>query len=111
MVFARRQERGFTLIEVIVVAAILGILVTIVVATYASSQRLVYEAADRSNLRILRTAVDRYVTEEQHLPAELDDLYPDFVSARRPFSTPDTRHPYEYDPLTGKVSNPDHPDR
>jgi prepilin-type N-terminal cleavage/methylation domain-containing protein len=53
-------QQGFTLVEMMVVAAILGILLVIAVPIYMNSSETVKVAADQSNLRILNSATMQY---------------------------------------------------
>lgn len=106
-------EDGFTLIELLTVVLILGILVTIVIASYGSTARRAAEVADRSNLRIVRQAVARYSAESSTdaFPPTLDALYPDWISSRNAIRDAETYVPYQYDPATGAVADSSHPDR
>lgn len=110
---ARKDERGFTLLEVLLVIIILGVLVSIAVASYLYSQNKAWEMADRANLRTLRSALEAYRTHSPAgtYPSALDDLYPDYIHSRAAFYVPLTNTPYEYDDATGKVRNPAHPER
>lgn len=107
------DERGFTLVELVVVLAVLSVLVTIVVASYASSTARAAEMADRTNLRTIRVSVAAYKTNSPtgSYPATLADLYPGYISSTSAMRCAVTRRPYAYDPDTGDVTDPDHPDR
>lgn len=52
--------RAFTLLELLIVVLILGILAAIVMPSFTSASAQGEEAAVRANLRILRTAMERY---------------------------------------------------
>jgi general secretion pathway protein G len=55
-----RQERGITLIELLVVIAILGILATAAMPLSRMTIRRAKEIELRTNLRIIRTAIDEF---------------------------------------------------
>jgi prepilin-type N-terminal cleavage/methylation domain-containing protein len=108
-----RDERGFTLLEVVVVTLILAVLVAIVTATYYQSSDRAVEMADRANLRVIRSALEQYraASLTASYPAELDELYPAFIRSRNSLRIPGTGATYQYDPSLGVVRNPDFPDR
>ncbi|WP_028991949.1 competence type IV pilus major pilin ComGC [Thermoanaerobacter thermocopriae] len=74
-----KDERGFTLIELIVVIAILGILAAIAVPRVTTSLSNAKTNADEANIKILQNAVERYYVEKGTYPSELNDLVPDYI--------------------------------
>ena len=72
-----RRERGFTLVELIVVVAIIGILVTVAVPVYKNSVTRSREAVLREDLYVLRDSIDQYFTDKGHYPADLGALVQD----------------------------------
>mgnify|MGYP003699977431 CR=1 FL=1 len=74
-----KDERGFTLIELIVVIAILGILAAIAVPRVTTSLSNAKTNADEANIKILQNAVERYYVEKGTYPSTLDDLVPDYI--------------------------------
>ena len=109
MVKTRRPERGFTLIELIVVVTIVGILAGIAMVQVKNMQRRAREAALQSNLHEMRKAIDNYYADKQRLPSTLDELVPNYLRKIPPdpiteqtdweeiMSTPDPDAPEETD--------------
>jgi prepilin-type N-terminal cleavage/methylation domain-containing protein len=58
--FGPGMKKAFTLVEVLIVAAIIGILAAIVIPEFQNYIQQAKEAAAKDNLRILRTAIERY---------------------------------------------------
>lgn len=73
---ARRRsgDGGFTLIELIIVMAIIAILISIAVPIYANMVRRAKEAVLQEDLHTMRTAIDSYTIDKQKAPQSLDDL-------------------------------------
>lgn len=73
---ARRGERlrGYTLVELIIVMAIISILLAIAVPLYQRSLQRTKESLLKNNLFTLRTVIDEYTFDKQKAPQRLDDL-------------------------------------
>lgn len=69
-----RLERGFTLIELMIVMVIIGLLAAIAVPMYVQSVRHAREAVLKEDLRTLRAAIDSYTVDKQKAPQTLEDL-------------------------------------
>ena len=67
-------RRGFTLIELIVVMAIVALLASIAAPRYMRSVDVARENALRSTLATLRDAIDQYAADRGHYPQALDEL-------------------------------------
>ncbi len=77
MTLRRRQSAGFTLIELVIVMAIIMILLTMAVSQYTGAVRHAREAALKEDLQTMRTAIDSYTMDKQKAPQSLDDLVQD----------------------------------
>jgi len=70
----RSGQRGFTLVELMVVMLIISILLAIAVPSFISSIRSAREAALREDLHTMRDAIEQYTEDKQQAPQSLDDL-------------------------------------
>jgi general secretion pathway protein G len=70
----RGKGAGFTIIELMIVIAIIAILASIAVARYERSVWRAKEAVLRQDLFTLRTSIDQYTLDKQKAPQSLDDL-------------------------------------
>jgi general secretion pathway protein G len=70
----RKNRRGFTLIELIVVMSIIATLLTIAVPRYFKSLQRSREAVLRQDLAVLRDAIDKYNADLGHKPDNFADL-------------------------------------
>lgn len=77
MVMQRRGSTGragFTLIELMVVMAVVATLLSIVAPRYMASVEKAKEAALRTNLRLTREAIDKYKADTGSYPSHLQRL-------------------------------------
>jgi general secretion pathway protein G len=72
-----KQDAGFTLVELMIVMAIIGVLAVIAVPSYISAIRHAREAVLKEDLHVLRGAIDSYTMDKQKAPQSLDDLIQD----------------------------------
>ena len=70
----KKLERGFTLIEMMIVISIMLILIAIAVPAYQNSVVRAREAVLRQNLFTLRSLIQQYTLDKQKAPQSLDDL-------------------------------------
>ncbi|HEU4522125.1 MAG TPA: prepilin-type N-terminal cleavage/methylation domain-containing protein, partial [Thermoanaerobaculia bacterium] len=76
---AASGQRGFTLIELIIVVTIVGILAGIAMVQVRNMQRKAREAALVSNLHELRKALDNFYADKQRYPSNLEELVPNYI--------------------------------
>ena len=86
-----QRPAGFTLIELIVVMAIVALLVTIAAPRYLQSIDRAREATLRTSLGVMRDAIDRFAADRGRYPDSLDEL----VATRYLRALPE-------DPMTGR---------
>lgn len=71
----KNKKKGFTLLELLVVLAILAILIAIAVPIYKGQKEKAARTAHNANVRVLETAVESYKQDNNgKLPGKLQDL-------------------------------------
>jgi general secretion pathway protein G len=73
----RKQDAGFTLIELMIVMTIILILTALAVPRFEGAIRHAKEAVLREDLHVMRAAIDSYTMDKQKAPQSLDDLIQD----------------------------------
>ncbi len=69
-----QSEAGFTLMELMIVMAIIGILATLAVPSFIGALKSAREAVLKEDLHVMRAAIDSYTMDKQKAPQSLDDL-------------------------------------
>src|SRR4051795_9069860 len=88
----RKNQSGFTLIELIVVVTIIGILAAVAVSNVRYAQQKARESALRHDLFEMRKSIDDYYADKQKYPESLQTLQQDHYLRAVP-----------KDPITGKA--------
>ncbi len=74
-----KREKGFTLIELMVVVLIIAILVAIAVPVFNIARAAAQRRTCQANLRTLDGAVQTYNADQDGWPGSIADLVPDYV--------------------------------
>lgn len=69
-----KKHSGFTLVELLVVMAIIALLVSIAAPRYFHSVDKAREASLRANLTVMRDSIDKYYSDHGRYPNQLQDL-------------------------------------
>ena len=72
-----KQDAGFTLIELIIVMAIISVLAVVAVPSFIGAIKSAREAVLKEDLHVMREAIDSYTMDKQKAPQSLDDLIQD----------------------------------
>lgn len=91
---ANRRRFGFTLIELMVVMAVIAVLMSIALPIYSRTIQRSKESVLKNNLFTLRTVIDEYTYDKQKAPQTLDDLVSDGYLRQVPI-----------DPMTGSADS------
>ena len=75
----QKRQKGFTLIELIVVVTIIGILAAVAIVNVHNAQRKAQEAALRDDLHEMRKAIDDFYADKQRYPTDLNELVPNYL--------------------------------
>jgi prepilin-type N-terminal cleavage/methylation domain-containing protein len=114
MIFSRKKQKGFTLIEVMLVVVIIAIIAIIALPKLLVTRTQAAQDSCDSNLQALRTQIEQYNWQEGFYPSSL----PALLNDDRYFpedSTISGECPLDKDPLddtnislTGQVTCPNH---
>jgi general secretion pathway protein G len=74
MTAKRRSEKGFTLIELMIVITIIFILIGMAIGRYDLAVQRAREAALHTDLQTMRNAIDNYTMDKMSAPQSLEDL-------------------------------------
>lgn len=71
---SKKQEAGFTLMELMIVMAIISVLATLAIPSFIGAIKSAREAVLREDLHVMRAAIDSYTMDKQKAPQSMDDL-------------------------------------
>ncbi|MBS5359905.1 type II secretion system protein [Finegoldia magna] len=78
----KKKKKGFTLLELLVVLAILAILIAIAIPVYKNQKEKAAITAHNANVRVLETALESYRQDNNgELPKDIDDLAPEYIKS------------------------------
>ena len=72
--FVVKRKKGYTLLELMIVVAIVGILVTLAIPSFQQSAMKAKEAALKQNLFTMRGVLDQYYADRGDYPESLETL-------------------------------------
>ena len=70
----RHSRGGFTVIELMIVMAIMLILIGVAVGNYQRTVKIARESRLKHDLQVMRVAIDNYTLDKQSAPQSLQDL-------------------------------------
>ena len=70
----RKHDAGFTLVELMIVMAIIGVLAVVAIPSYVGAVRQAREAVLKEDLHVMRDAIDSFTADKQKAPQSLEDL-------------------------------------
>jgi general secretion pathway protein G len=89
-----RRRFGFTLVELMIVMAIIAVLMSVAIPIYSRSITRSKESVLKNNLFTMRTVIDEYTYDKQKAPQTLNDLVSDGYMRQIPV-----------DPITGTADS------
>lgn len=76
----KKSQAGFTLIEVVAAAALLGLMVTMAMPSLSAANAKVKNSRLKADLATVDQAIQLYVIDEGKVPSNLTDLAPNYIT-------------------------------
>ena len=97
------NRRAFTLVEVLIVTAIIGVIAAIGMPNFMTARKNAMLNTCKSNMRQIDSSIVRYSADSGSYPSDLAALSPDYI---RTIPTCPLGGDYEYNSSTGAVTCP-----
>ena len=65
----KRDQKGFTIVELLIVIVVIGILAALVVTTYSGIQAKARDSKRKTDIAAIQTQIEAYYAEENHYPS------------------------------------------
>jgi len=98
------NDKGFTLIELMVVILILGILASIAIPRFVSKKAEAVDSRVKADIKIIQNAVDLFYIEKNRYPVAIEELVNTGYLKEVP-KNPRTGYPYNYEDETGQITD------
>jgi general secretion pathway protein G len=69
-----KKQRGFTLVELMVVLTVIALLLSVVVPDYVGRMKRAEEAVLQENLTVMRDALDKHFADAGSYPTSIEEL-------------------------------------
>jgi general secretion pathway protein G len=69
-----KHDAGFTLVELMIVMAIIGVLAVVAIPSYVGAVKQAREAVLKEDLHVMRSAIDSFTADKQKAPQSLEEL-------------------------------------
>ncbi|MDP3881194.1 MAG: prepilin-type N-terminal cleavage/methylation domain-containing protein [bacterium] len=98
---ADQRNKGFTLIEILIVVGIIGILSSVILVGLGSSRERARDSRRVTDLRQIQQGLELFYTKNGEYPDGLDDLTSENIGVRQLPTDPSTDEDYEYASCNG----------